>query len=79
MRLVSQKRLDQEIKRIAMGRTADEILNCAAADFKQRYAENPESTEDQLIQNIADHLALCRMIINSYEKAKGFGNQGAEC
>ena len=29
-----------------MGRTADEILNCAAADFKQRYAENPESTED---------------------------------
>jgi hypothetical protein len=44
LRLVSHKGLDQEIKRVAKGRTADEILNCAAADFKQRYAENPESS-----------------------------------
>ncbi len=103
-----------------MGTTADEILNCAAANFKQRYAENPESshiehgvwilvfdqgescrfsplwskgprlhggnpigyvpasrggvyiesTEDQLVHNITNHLVRCRLVITSYYNEK---------
>ncbi len=53
-----------------MGRTAAEILKCAAADFYQRYAENPESTEDQLVHNIANQLTRFRLIITSYYKEK---------
>jgi hypothetical protein len=46
------------------------IFNCAAEDFKQRYAVKPESTEDQLIPNIANQLVRCRLIITSYYKEK---------
>ncbi len=52
-----------------MDRTADELLDRAAAEFKQWCAEKSDSTEEQLIHNTANHLALCLLIINSYYKA----------
>ena len=40
-----------------MNRTADELLNRAAAEFKQWCAEKSDSTEGQLIHNTANYLA----------------------
>ncbi len=46
MRLVSQKRLNQEGRRIPVGRAANEVLDRATAEVEQWCSENPDATRD---------------------------------